>query len=122
MLTALSMSLKTNLVFPQDVGPTTMPVNGSLNVRLMTTTDLCRARARLFIASEKEEQWWKIRRIPRHGGVFPPFRLQCTLTQRSRSVQYILPSSFLLQLASIEQHCELNEKSQQVQQATMFKR
>ena len=46
------------------------------------------------------------------------FWLQCTLTQRSRSV----PSSFLLQLISIERHCELNEKSEQVQQATVFKR
>ena len=34
----------------------------------------------------------------------------------------MLPSSFLLQLASVEQHCELNEKSEQVQQANMFKR
>jgi len=57
MLTALSMSLKTNLVFPQDVGPTTMPVNGYLNVRLMTTTDLCRVSASLFTAIE-EEQWY----------------------------------------------------------------
>ena len=85
MLTALSMSLKTNLVFPQDVGPTTMPVNGCLNVRLMTTTDLCRVRARLFIASEEEKQLWKIRRIPPHGGVCPPFfRLQCTITHLHR--------------------------------------
>ena len=30
-------------------------------------------------------------------------------------------SSFLLQLASVEQQCELNEKSEQVQQANMFK-
>jgi len=64
MHSALSMSLKTNLVFPQDVGPTTIPVNGCLNVRLMTTTELCRVRARLFIASEEEKQWWKIRHIP----------------------------------------------------------
>ena len=34
----------------------------------------------------------------------------------------ILPSSSLLQLASVEQHCELNEKSEQVQQANVFKR
>jgi len=27
-----------------------------------------------------------------------------------------------LQLASVEQHCELNEKSEQVQQANVFKR
>ena len=73
MLTTLSMSLKTNLVFPQDVGPTTIPVNGCLNVRLMTTTELCRVRARLFIASEEEKQWWKIRRIPPRGGVCLPF-------------------------------------------------
>ena len=33
----------------------------------------------------------------------------------------ILPSSFLLQLASAEQHCELNEKSEQVQQVNVFK-
>ena len=67
MHSALSMSLKTNLVFPQDVGPTTIPVNGCLNVRLMTTTELCRVRARLFIASEEENNdvkfdtfhpWW----------------------------------------------------------------
>ena len=55
MLTTLSMSLKTNLVFPQDVGPTTMPVNGCSNVRLMTTTDLCRACVSLFIPIEEEE-------------------------------------------------------------------
>jgi len=40
---------------------------------------------------------------------------------RSQSVQY-LPISFLLQLASVQQHCELNEKSEHVQQANMFKR
>ena len=34
----------------------------------------------------------------------------------------ILPSNSLLQLASVEQHCELNEKSEQVQQANVFKR
>jgi len=33
-----------------------------------------------------------------------------------------LPSSFLLQLASVEPHCELNEKSEEVQQANVFKR
>jgi len=32
-----------------------------------------------------------------------------------------LSSSFLLQLTSDEQHCELNEKSEQVQQANAFK-
>jgi len=37
----------------------------------------------------------------------------------SQSVQYF--TQFLLQLASVEQHCELNEKSEQVQQANVFK-
>jgi len=96
MLTALSMSLKTNLVFPQDVGPTTMPVNGCFNVRLMTTTDLCRVRARLFIASEEEKQWWKIRRIPPHGGVFPRFLITvyANATQSVSAVYFAQQFSF----------------------------
>jgi len=38
-----------------------------------------------------------------------------------QSVQYFV-QQFSLQLASVEQHCELNEKSEQVQQANVFKR
>jgi len=41
--------------------------------------------------------------------------------EHSQSVS-ILPSSFLLQLAGVEQHCELNEKSEQVQHSNVFKR
>ena len=44
------------------------------------------------------------------------------LRTQSVSAVYFLPSSFLLKLSSVEQHCELNEKSEQVQQANVFKR
>ena len=45
-----------------------------------------------------------------------------SLVLRTQSARAVLPGSFLLQLASVEQHCELNEKSEQVQQANVFKR
>jgi len=41
--------------------------------------------------------------------------------ERSQSVQYFA-QQFSLQLASVAQHCKLNEKSEQVQQANVFKR
>jgi len=41
--------------------------------------------------------------------------------ERSQSVQYFVQQFSFLQLASVEQHCELNEKSEQVQQANMCK-
>ena len=46
----------------------------------------------------------------------------CTCTCNAVSQCSILPSTFLLQLASVEQHCELDEKSELVQQANVFKR
>ena len=40
--------------------------------------------------------------------------------EHSQSVQYF-SQQFFLQLTSVEQHCELNQKCEQVQQANMFK-
>jgi len=44
------------------------------------------------------------------------------LRTQSVSAVFCPCSSFLLQLAFGEQHCELNKKSEQVQQANVFKR
>ena len=46
MHSALSMSLKTNCVFPQDVGPATMHVKGCLSVRVITRSLFRRSLSR----------------------------------------------------------------------------
>jgi len=40
----------------------------------------------------------------------------------TQSVSAVFCPAVFLQLASVQQYCELNEKSEQVQQANMFKR